>query len=78
METTTLTTTLPVEMVRRLERAAGQLGVSVDRVVELCIESAQMPPAASALDRAGDLVGAHEGTATDLAGNEAHLDGYGR
>lgn len=78
----TLTIKIPSNLAREIVEASSAEHVSKSELVRRALETylSQRHPAlprASALDRAGDLVGCFEGP-EDLASNPVHLEGFGK
>jgi metal-responsive CopG/Arc/MetJ family transcriptional regulator len=79
----TLTIKLPLQLEQQLQEASAQEHLSKSEVVRRALVSylnqrqAEVP-AASALERAGDLVGCFSGGPADLSSNPRHLDGFGK
>ncbi len=80
---TLLTLKLPEELAQRLARVAERRGITKSEAAREALARfvAEPEPKAygpSALDLAGDLVGAVTGGPADLSTNPRHLDDFGR
>lgn len=72
---------LPVKLAKHLDelldRLARERGVSRSEVLRQALGAYAAKPAVSALDLAGDLVGAFKGLPPDLSTNPRYLKGFG-
>jgi len=81
----TLTIKIQPELDHQIARLSAEAHLSKSELVRRAImayvhqKAASVPvPSASALDRAGDLVGCFNDGPDDLSANLRHLDGFGR
>ena len=72
-----VTIKLPKNLEEQLDRLARQRGVSRAAIVREALRAHIAPPGPSALDLAGDLVGAFDGLPADLSTNPDYLEGLG-
>ena len=73
----TLSFKVPRDIDALLERLARQRGISRSAVIREALAAYAAPPKLSALDLAGDLVGAFKGGPPDLSSNSKYLEGFG-
>lgn len=73
----TVTFKLPQHLEESIDRLARLRGVSRSAVIREALEAYVVEPKKSALDRAGDLVGAFDGLPPDLSTNPKYMEGFG-
>lgn len=73
----TVTVKLPKHLDDALERIARERGISRSDVLRQALGAFAARPRLSALDLAGDLVGAFDGLPSDLSTNPKYMEGFG-